>query len=692
MAALMNHEKTLIALLFLVLFEGQICAQIIPQDRLMDWTPGVNVGVPGGIPSRTAIGFTVDSATYGTGLVDASTAIGAAIDSMRFHPGQVVYIPSGTYRLDSRVYRAYAATITIRGAGMGKTILKATSNSQVLLLGTGNWPRPITGISITAGAIKGSTVLTVANTDSITVGKLVRIEQNNLPYVITGTAPTTNTKAMTAMFKVTAKTTTSVTVFPPLPFDFTLSPALVQYSISPLSNTGVEDLTVDCSSISGVGIEFDQAWGCWVKNVEIKNSINRQMMLIAFVSGEIRHCYTHSVVGGGPNHEGIDFYEDGSFNLIEDNITYNGGFPGIIFGDSKGGCVGNVIAYNFSYNANTGASSMAGMDISVSHGPHNMMNLVEGNIAGGMGSDGYFGSTSHILLARNWFTATHPTGTDNLIAVNIGRWNNYFSLVGNVLGTSSFSAGGLFQPVTSFSYASHVIYKLGFPNMGNNGFSLTWGPTTPPDYTLQSVNQPGGDSHGTGGNSLQELDLNVKATMIRHGNYDYLNHSIAWEMAISDQAIPNSYFRSVKPAFFGTLAWPPFDPASPPGAFNDANISRIPAGYRYINGIDPPGSNAVNNGANAVALFSGFGLKARHIPFSKSLCITYRIPKASHVDISIIDLNGRLMKTLVSGDKEAGMFSTVWEGKESSAPSGVCCLTMKAGGHSETIRVVVTRQ
>lgn len=50
----------------------------------------------------------------------------------------------------------------------------------------------------------------------------------------------------------------------------------------------------------------------------------------------------HDCVVVGPNHEGIDFYEDGCFNLIEDNITYNGGFPGIILGDSKGGCVGNV--------------------------------------------------------------------------------------------------------------------------------------------------------------------------------------------------------------------------------------------------------------------------------------------------------------------------------------------------------------
>ena len=572
-------------LLLMVLTSGAVFSEIIPLDRICDWTPGVNVGVPGGIPHRTVIGSTVDAAAYGTGEVDASAAIGAAIDACP--SGQVVMIPAGTYRLDHRVDRARAGNITIRGAGLGKTILKATSKTQVLLLGTADWPRATAGLAITAGATKGSTVLTVADASSITVGKLVRIEQNDLPYVICSTAPTKNNKLMSAMFRVTAKTATSITVMPPLPIDFTQSPALVQYGIPPLTNTGVEDLTIDCNSMAWAGLEFDQAWGCWIKNVEIKNSTGRQMFLICFVNGEIRHNYTHDVVGGGPNHEGIDLYQDGSFNLIEDNIAYNGGFPGIILGDSKGGCAGNVIAYNFAYAANTGASTAAGMNISVSHGPHNMMNLVEGNITECLGSDGYFGSTSHITVARNWFTATHPTATENLLAVNIGRWNNYFSLVGNVLGASSFSAAGQFQPETPFRYTTQVIYKLGFPNMGNNGFSKTWGPTTPPDYMAQAAQQPGGDSHGTGGKTLQELDLNVKNTLLWHGNYDYLNHAVVWDATIADHAIPKSYFRSSKPVWFGNLSWPPFDPADPPGPFNDSNLCRIPAGYRYVHGHDP---------------------------------------------------------------------------------------------------------
>ena len=578
-----NCKKMFVVLLLLAAVSRSNAANIIPADRRTDWTPGVTVGVPGGIPHRTTVGATVDAARFGTGSVDASAAIGAAIDACP--QGQVVFIPAGTYRVDKRVYRAGASGITIRGAGVGKTILKANSKAEVLLLGAGDWPRPKATIAVTGGAVKGSTVLTVADASRITVGRLVRLEQDDAPYVISRQEQNSlrsNTKCMTVMFKVTAKTATTVTVAPPLPMDFKLSPGLALYQRPALSSTGIEDLTIDGNSLSGIPIEIVQSWACWVQNVEIKKSTSRQMFLVGFVSGEVRHCYTHDVVGGGPGHEGIDLYEDGCFNLIEDNITYNGGYPGIVLGDWRGGCAGNVIAYNFAYAAKTGVRTMAGEDISVSHGAHNVMNLVEGNIAGGMASDGYHGSASHVTVLRNWFTATHPSATENLMAVNVGRWNNYFNLVGNILGTSSFSSKGMLQPERPFDYQTQVIYKLGFPNMGNDYFEGTWEPTTPPNYRPQPA-------HQAGGKSLQELDLNVKNTMIRQGNFDYLSHTIGWDREIADHAIPKSYFRTSKPDFFGNLDWPPFDPASPPGDFNDANLSRIPAGYRYVHGSDPPG-------------------------------------------------------------------------------------------------------
>ena len=572
MKAYLPRNIILTALLFISIIT--LNSQILPSDRIYNWEK--NAGVSGGIPHRTKIGSTVDAATYGNGKVDASAAIKAAIKACP--KGQVVFIPAGTYRLDNPVQGPDAGNITIRGAGMGKTILKAgTKIRQLMALGDGDPKRPVTGIPVTGGATAGSKVLTVENTSTINVGNLIRIEQNDLPYVISTWTPDKDNKRLSVTFKVTAKTGTTVTVTPALPFTFTLSPQIVQYVNAPLINTGAEDMTLDCNGLCGVGIEIVQSWGCWVKNVEIMNSTNRQMLFICFVSGEIRHNYAHSTTSGGPDHEGIDFYEDCCFNLIEDNISYDGGFPGIILGDYKGGCAGNVIAYNFVYNTNTGYANTAGMDISVSHGPQNIMNLVEGNIASGYGSDGYHGSSSHNTALRNWFTATHPYCTGNLIAVNIGRWNPYFSLIGNILGTSAFSSNGLYMPEKGFGYSDQVIYKLGYPNMGNNSFKGSWGPSDPPSYVGQSE---------TGG-KLQEFDLNVRNTIIIHGNFDYKNKTIIWDPSLSDRKIPSSYFRRTRPEYFGKLTWPPFDPASPPGEFNDANLSRIPAGYRFVHGVDP---------------------------------------------------------------------------------------------------------
>jgi hypothetical protein len=535
-------------------------AQIIPEDRLIRWVPGVNAGVPGGIPERKKIGVIIDAAKYGNGQAEASEAIEKAIESCP--RGQVVFIPAGTYRIEKGIRQPHATEITLRGAGMGKTILLAAGKEAVIHLGNIDEPRPANGLPIKGGATKGSTVISVDNTSAINVGNLVRIEQDDLPYVKAAGKPATNNKSLSVMFRVTGKTKSTVKITPAVPFEFTLSPVLIQYANPPIVNTGVEDLTVDCNAISWAGIAIDQAWGCWVRNVEIMHSTSRQMMFYGFVAGEIRQNYTHSVNGGGPNYEGIDFYEDGCFNLIEDNIVYNGGFPGIILGDYRGGCAGNAITYNYCDNVNTGYKNIAGMDISVSHGPHNVMNLVEGNIAGGMGSDGYHGSTSHATVARNWLTAEHPTCTGNRIGINIGRWNNYFNIVGNVIGTESFSPDGLYEPVESYDQLKQVVYKIGFPNMGNSSFSGKLGPQDPPSYVGQEK-------------PLQEFDLNVKNTMILHGNYDYKNKSVVWDPGIKDHKIPASYIYKAKPAFFGDCPWPPIGP-DVKGYHND-----IPAKLRY---------------------------------------------------------------------------------------------------------------
>ena len=73
-------------------------AEIIPQDRRVDWS---QAGIPGGIPNRTTICATINATTYGNGTTDATTAIQNAIDDCPAN--QVVYLPAGTYKVSSPV-------------------------------------------------------------------------------------------------------------------------------------------------------------------------------------------------------------------------------------------------------------------------------------------------------------------------------------------------------------------------------------------------------------------------------------------------------------------------------------------------------------------------------------------------------------------------------------------------------------
>ena len=411
--------------------------------------------------------------------------------------------------------------------------------NSALQLGSADWPYPTSGIPVTGGATRGSNVVTVARGATFAVGSLCHIAQEELSYV-RGTV----SMPQIITFRIVAKNQNTITLNHALPCDFTNSPILVSYPSSPIEGVGVEDLTIDCNNLTPTGIQAEQAWGCWIENVEIKRSTNRQMLLIVFNQSEIRHCYTHeTLTTSGPNHEGIDLFNRSCWNLVEDNLCDNGGFPQITLGDEVGGNACNVIAYNFCVNTVTG-TSVAGADISFNHGAHNSFNLAEGNIVGnGISSDGYYGSSSHNTILRNWalakpYTAGVPNPiaiTSGLRAIQLNRMSNYYNVVGNVLGDLSFSTVPGIGNYTSEAIdypETQLIYQLGYPNLGNTRYTETVGPQFPPDYTpFESL--PSG---------YQALDLNVKTTLIRHGNYDYFTRSQLWDPNISDHTIPDSYY------------------------------------------------------------------------------------------------------------------------------------------------------
>jgi hypothetical protein len=78
---------------------------------------------------------------------------------------------------------------------------------------------------------------------------------------------------------------------------------------------------------------------------------------------------------------------------------------------------------------------------------------------------------------------------------------------------------------------------------------------------------------GAGG--FQELDLDVKATTLLKGNYNFSDDGVPAGETLGDLALPGSLYLDAKPAWFGDLAWPPFGPDT------DFERNKIPAQARY---------------------------------------------------------------------------------------------------------------
>lgn len=560
---------------------GAAYGEIIPPDRRADWTIGTNTGVPGGIPNRTTIfkNVVTDLHADNTGATDVTGIIQGAINACP--DGQVVYLPAGTYLVGS--LGGQASHYTLRGAGPGRTILKPTTSS-VFVIGTSDWPRPSKGQAITSGATRGSATIGVGNASAFKMYQVFRIDAGTNPSYVHALSSGSGSR-LSWMFRVVSTTSNTVTFSPPLPMDISnLSPSAFSYTFVN-AFTGLEDLTIDSSGHDGSDlIGINQAWGCWIKNVECTGYSHRAVSIGASIQCEIRHCYFHDsgATGSGSGSEGVDLVTDACWNVLEDNIVWNGG--GIVLNDAQFACSGNVIAYNYAFN-HSAYTDIAVPDIDLGHGTQDTFNLVEGNVCSSIhGGDGYYGGASHNTIFRNWFTATAPVATKNLSCIFLKHYNVYTNIVGNVLGTPAFPTqnsmtggvafGGWYEAPAISGYDNgwaspvQVIYQLGFPNIGNTGFSGALEASASPDYS----SEPSANS------DAQRYDPNVKATLLRHGNYDYFHRDTIWDPSISDHTLPASLFRTKKPDWWPVgVDWPLIGPDKPLGVLTTPAMGRYKA-------------------------------------------------------------------------------------------------------------------
>jgi hypothetical protein len=281
---------------------------------------------------------------------------------------------------------------------------------------------------------------------------------------------------------------------------------------------------------------------CWIKNVEVKNvsgSDIGQIYVSQSFQVEIRRCYIHDCTGYPTQSDGAcSSFNYGTCNsMLVDNIANRTH----TLTQTNGG-VANVYLYNYCRDMGRGSATDVGRGLSLNHGPHPFMSLVEGNIAPRIVNDGNHGNGSFYVLFRNNINGldTDPEKTSRRRLVDLNRGSYFHTVIGNVIGDSSWNPAAYELPVDGDS----AIYSLGFPDPDSNRAS--WGSAS------AYLNWPKPTSTGY-------LDVDVKGTLIRHGNYDYYHKGAIWENGKS-QNLPASLIYSSKPDFFGDMTWPNIGP------------------------------------------------------------------------------------------------------------------------------------
>jgi PKD repeat protein len=134
------------------------------------------------------------------------------------------------------------------------------------------------------------------------------------------------------------------------------------------------------------------------------------------------------------------------------------------------------------------------------------------------------------------------------------------------------------------NYAYSIDYLSQFNNMVGNLAGGTHQKTSSGAVYLRTASPNGAAEYRFGFNSDNDNFQNGLAlsTALFHGNYSFVNNVQQWDGTIADRSIPNSYYLTSKPAWFGALPWPPLDPTR-----STTSITNLPAGYRFFYGAGP---------------------------------------------------------------------------------------------------------
>jgi hypothetical protein len=104
--------------------------------------------------------------------------------------------------------------------------------------------------------------------------------------------------------------------------------------------------------------------------------------------------------------------------------------------------------------------------------------------------------------------------------------------------------------------------------------------------------------------------------------------------------------------------------------------------------FDPSLIGIGDGGAPAIARL---GLRAFPSPAAGPMGITLDVPRAGRVEVSVYDVAGRLVKSLLAGPLPAGAHRLTWDGSGATSGSGVYFIRLREGDEQAIEKVVRVR-
>jgi hypothetical protein len=548
---------------------GQAWSGILDPTRAIDWS---NAGVPGGIPLRNTICSTLGIGGQAPSFVQAVTVaqINAALTNCP--NGQVVLLNPGTYNTTGGTI-IIPSNKVLRGSGPTQTVINETGGGggAVVQFGTRSEPSAGTNTSITGGTAKGSTSITVASTSGISVGKLLVITQTDLSYMTNqgdnGTCSWCNGGIggdSGQVAQVTSVSGATIGISEPLYLSYTNSPLAFPYNVG-CTNAGLENLKISAQNVGyNPNINFDGVTNSWVKNVESNFADGAHLYLSYSLHNTVRDSFFHDGYSHGPGgtDDQVGLQYKSSANLIENNIFWRQHVSVML----EWGASGNVIAYNYSVGNYDNVTGWMINDFNF-HGAHPMMNLFEGNIEAKFEPDSTWGSSSHSTVFRNYATGSN---------ISVPPSNAMGALQpGSGTQETGDSKGYAMDWLTQFNNMVGVIAGSGFLVNSQGASSIRKSPT------VGGANPACLNVGYLSASSTAPTPNNTDATMFYHGVYNCTDGTFTWDAAHPNHNLPASFYLNGKPAWWGTIAWPPIGPDVTGGDIPDliarGHVNAIPA-------------------------------------------------------------------------------------------------------------------